>query len=201
MPQHLIIGGAIIRNLLTPKVFGVDGTIIVNILNETYDMKTLIIVRHAKSSWANIGEKDFDRPLNERGKKDAPEMAKKLLLANIKVDAFVSSTAKRARKTAKAFMEVLGIDKDEMILSDDLYNAPSNEFYNSIAQLDDVYNTIAIFAHNPGITDFVNTLCDNVKIDEMPTCGVFAVKIPITQWKDFKETEREFLFFKYPKED
>ncbi len=201
MLQHLIIGYAIIRNFLTSKVFSVDGIIIVNILNETYNMKTLIIVRHAKSSWANIGEKDFDRPLNERGKKDAPEMAEKLMQANIKIDAFVSSTAKRARKTAKAFIDVFGINKDEMILTDNLYNAPASEFYNSISHLNNVYGTVAIFAHNPGITNFVNTLCANVKIDEMPTCGVFAVKIPITRWKDFKETEREFLFFKYPKED
>lgn len=164
-------------------------------------MKTLIIVRHAKSSWANIGEKDFDRPLNERGKKDAPEMAERLMQANNKIDAFVSSTAKRARKTAKAFMDVFGLNKDEMILTDDLYNAPASEFYNSISHLNDVYNTVAIFAHNPGITNFVNTLCANVKIDEMPTCGVFAVKIRVTQWKDFNEGEKEFLFFKYPKED
>ena len=68
-------------------------------------MKTLIVVRHAKSSWANIGERDFDRNLNDRGKEDAPAMAEKLLHTKIKVDAFVSSPAKRARKTAKYFIE------------------------------------------------------------------------------------------------
>ena len=162
-------------------------------------MKTLIVVRHAKSSWANIGEKDFDRPLNERGKIDAPKMAEKLVKTNLKVDAFVSSTAKRARKTAKAFVEAYGRNKNEIILTNNLYNAPANVFYETVAALDDSNDTIALFAHNPGITDFVNTLC-KTHIDEMPTCAIFAVQVPITSWRDFKEAEKEFLFFKYPKE-
>jgi phosphohistidine phosphatase len=162
-------------------------------------MKTLIVVRHAKSSWANMGERDFDRTLNERGKADAPEMAKKLLDTNIKIDAFISSTAKRARKTAKAFIEVYGKTKDEIILFDDLYNAASNTFYETIAGIKDEHQAVALFAHNPGITDFVNTLC-NKHIDEMPTCAMFAVQIPITSWKHFTEANKEFLFFKYPKE-
>ena len=163
-------------------------------------MKTLIIVRHAKSSWAEIGQKDFDRPLNERGKKDAPEMAEKLLDAKINVDAFVSSSAKRARKTAKYFIKAFGKTKDEIILKEELYNAPRATFYETIAALNDQYESVAIFAHNPGITDFVNSLCDNMKIDEMPTCAVFAVKIPTNTWKEFATAEKEFLFFKYPKE-
>ncbi len=162
-------------------------------------MKTLIVVRHAKSSWANIGERDFDRSLNERGKTDAPQMAKKLLDTNIKIDAFISSTAKRARKTAKAFIEVYGKTKDELILEDDLYNAPAETFYKIIATLKDEQQAVVLFAHNPGITDFVNTLCAT-RIDEMPTCGIFAVQISITEWSDFKDAKKEFLFFKYPKE-
>lgn len=162
-------------------------------------MKTLIVVRHAKSSWANIGERDFDRNLNDRGKEDAPVMAEKLLHTKIKIDAFVSSPAKRTRKTAKAFIEAYGKTKKDIILSDDLYNASSSIFYETVNALNDEYDAVAVFGHNPGITDFVNTLC-NTHIDEMPTCSMFAVQIPITSWKNFKETEKEFLFFKFPKE-
>ena len=162
-------------------------------------MKTLIVVRHAKSNWANIGERDFDRGLSERGKTDAPQMAKKLLDTDIKIDAFISSTAKRARKTAKAFIEAFGKTKDDIILLDELYNAPAEKFYKIITGLKDEQQSIAIFAHNPGITDFVNSLCAT-RIDEMPTCGVFAVKIPVTDWQHFTEAKKEFLFFKYPKE-
>ena len=99
-------------------------------------MKTLIVVRHAKSSWANIGERDFDRTLNERGKEDAPLMAEKLVKANMKIDAFVSSSAKRARKTARAFAEAYGKTKHDIILSDDLYNAPAATFYETIETLE-----------------------------------------------------------------
>lgn len=162
-------------------------------------MKTLIVVRHAKSSWANIGERDFDRNLNDRGKEDAPVMAEKLLHTKIKIDAFVSSPAKRTRKTAKAFIEAYGKTKKDIILSDDLYNASSSIFYETVNALNDEYDAVAVFGHNPGITDFVNTLC-NTHIDEMPTCSMFAVQIPINSWKNFKETEKEFLFFKFPKE-
>ena len=162
-------------------------------------MKTLIVVRHAKSSWANIGERDFDRTLNERGKEDAPLMAEKLLKSNIKVDAFVSSSAKRARKTARAFAEAYGKTKHDIILSDDLYNAPATTFYETIESLQDDYKAVAVFAHNPGITDFVNTLCET-NIDEMPTCAMFAVQTPIIKWNEFKHAAKEFLFFTYPKE-
>ena len=144
-------------------------------------------------------ERDFDRNLNERGKQDAPQMAQKLLDTNIILDTFISSSAKRARKTAKSFIEAYGKTKNEIILSDDLYNAPSDAFYKTIATLKDEQQAVAIFAHNPGITDFVNTLCDT-HIDEMPTCGIYAVQVPITSWKHFEDADKEFLFFKYPKE-
>ncbi len=162
-------------------------------------MKILIVVRHAKSSWANIGEKDFDRPLNDRGKADAPLMAEKLRKTNIKIDAFVSSSAKRARKTAKAFAEAYGKTKHDIILTDDLYNAAAAAFYETIADLKDSDKAVALFAHNPGITDFVNTIGET-NIDEMPTCAIFAVQSPIKHWKDFKYAEKKFLLFTYPKD-
>lgn len=164
-------------------------------------MKTLIIIRHAKSSWADIGEKDFDRPLNERGKTDAPEMAEKLLASNIKIDAFVSSPAKRARKTCKAFMEVYSKDKKDMILVEDLYNATVATFYSVTANLKNDLTSVALFSHNPGISSFANSLCKNVDVDDMPTSAVFAVQTDINDWKDFENAEKMFLFFKYPKQN
>ena len=91
-------------------------------------MKTLLIIRHAKSSWDDFSIKDFDRPLNERGKKDAPMMAKRLLKKNISIDTFISSPAKRARKTAEAFVKEYK-EKDQLFFFDELYLAgPSNFF-------------------------------------------------------------------------
>src|SRR5215208_3658741 len=99
-------------------------------------MKTLILVRHAKSSWDAPGLSDFDRPLNERGKKDAPEMAERLKEKGIKVDQFVSSPAKRARKTAKYFAEVFGQSKDDILLVDVLYAANTSIFRKVVEELE-----------------------------------------------------------------
>jgi phosphohistidine phosphatase len=162
-------------------------------------MKSLYIVRHAKSSWDNIALPDFERTLNERGKKDAPEMAKRLLERKIKIDAFVSSPAKRAKKTAKLFIEAFGSDEDKIILVENLYHASGETFYEVISGLEDSNKHVALFSHNPGITDFVNTLCDGVRIDNMPTCAVFAIEIDTKKWSEFRTANKKFLFFDYPK--
>jgi phosphohistidine phosphatase len=161
-------------------------------------MKTLILVRHAKSDWGNPGLDDIDRPLNERGKRDAPAMAHRLLDKKIKIDAFISSPAKRAARTAKIFAEELGAKKKDIIFKKDLYLASPSAFYEVIADADDEFDTIAVFSHNEGITEFANQLTD-ARVDNIPTCGVFAVKVDSKSWKSFKEAKKEFWFFDYPK--
>ncbi len=161
-------------------------------------MKQLILVRHAKSDWSTLSLSDFDRPLNERGKRDAPMMAQRLLSKKIKIDAFVSSPARRARKTASVFAKEYKKDKGEIIFIEDLYAAPSEIFYEVIDKFDDRFDSVAIFSHNPGITDFANSLSDT-RIDSIPTCGIFAVKASIEKWKDFKKADKEFWFVDYPK--
>jgi len=162
-------------------------------------MKKLYIIRHAKSSWGDFSLPDFERPLNERGKTDAPVMARRLLDKKIKIDAFISSPAKRAKKTCKLFCSEFQVKEDKIIFIDKLYLAPAETFFEVIDDLDDKYEHVAIFAHNPGVTDLANRLCKDVHIDEMPTCSIFAVEADIKKWKDFKETEKKFLFFDYPK--
>ncbi|MGC4101068.1 SixA phosphatase family protein [Ferruginibacter sp.] len=161
-------------------------------------MKTLLIIRHAKSDQGFFGN-DFERPLNDRGKRDAPEMAKRIRSRNIAIDAFVSSPAVRAKKTAEFFCEVYNQKLSDIIFISSLYHAPAPEFYEVIRSLDDKYDTIAIFAHNPGITYFVNELVANTRVDNMPTAAVFAIQMPSGQWKDFASSKKEFLFFDYPK--
>lgn len=161
-------------------------------------MKSVIIIRHAKSSWDNVGESDFDRPLNERGKEDAPKMAKRLLEREVSIDAFISSSAKRARKTAALFIKEFDGDKEDIILVPELYLAGPDAFYDAIAKAPASANTIALFSHNPGITEFANELT-NVRIDDMPTCAIFAVKVDIKEWSQFKEADKQYWFFDYPK--
>ena len=158
----------------------------------------MLIIRHAKAETV-FTLNDFERPLNDRGKKDAPDMAGRLLQKKIKIDAFVSSPAKRAKKTAHLFGEVFGRTEDDIIFINALYHAPAEIFYEVIEQLNDGFDTVAVFAHNPGITDFVNSLTASVKIDNMPTCSVFAVNADINSWKGFSEAKKNFLFFDYPK--
>jgi phosphohistidine phosphatase len=141
---------------------------------------------------------DFERSLNERGKHDAPLMAKRIKDKKIEVDAFVSSPAKRAKKTAEIFMDEFDVKEKKLILIPSLYEATPDKFYDAIGNLKDKNDTVALFAHNPGITDFINSLeCSPVY--NMPTCGVYAFKIKIKNWKEFREGKKEFLFFDYPK--
>ncbi len=161
-------------------------------------MKTLLLVRHAKSSWNDLGLSDFDRPLNERGKTDAPQMAKRIKDKKLKPDLFISSPAKRAKKTAKIFMEVYDENKKNLVLIPSLYEASVSNFYGAIELIDEKYDVIALFSHNPGITEFANSLTE-YKIDNIPTCGVFAVSVKTKKWKDFKNSDKELLFFDFPK--
>lgn len=161
-------------------------------------MKQLLIIRHAKSSWELGVLNDFDRGLNDRGHKDAPEMAKRLIAKNIPINLFVSSTAKRALTTAIYFAETYNNKKEEIVQVPELYHATPNIFYEAIIKLDNNYQTVAIFSHNPGITEFVNQLT-KTQIDDMPTCGVFAIQIHTSSWANFKSAKKDFLFFYYPK--
>jgi phosphohistidine phosphatase len=161
-------------------------------------MKQLLIIRHAKSSWSNSLMGDFDRPLNDRGNRDAPDMAKRIIDRGIVLDAIVSSTANRAFSTAEYFAKAAGFKKKDIIPVDKLYHAPAHIYYEVIKQFNDSFKTVAMFAHNPGITDFVNELT-KTKIDDMPTCGIYAVKINIQSWADFESGDKQFWFFDSPK--
>ncbi|MBA2561320.1 MAG: histidine phosphatase family protein [Chitinophagaceae bacterium] len=164
-------------------------------------MKTLILIRHAKSSWDDPTLPDFDRPLNDRGKKDVPKMAKRLADKKVNIDAFISSPAKRAKKTTEIFIKEFDRDESDIILFPSLYHADVKDFYEAISVVDDKFKSIAVFSHNPGITSFANTLVEKAQIDNMPTCSVFAVNADIKNWSEFKDAKKEFLFFDFPKKD
>jgi phosphohistidine phosphatase len=161
-------------------------------------IKQLLIIRHAKSSWDIASMKDFDRPLNQRGLHDAPMMAKRLLDKKVTIDAFISSTAKRAFTTASYFAETFSVAEKNIIKVPNLYHAAPSIFYEVIKNIDDHFSSIAVFSHNPGITTFVNQLT-TTQIDDMPTCGIFGITIKTATWKDFATAEKAFWFFDYPK--
>lgn len=124
-------------------------------------------------------------------------MAKRVKEKGIELDHILSSPAKRARKTAKYFAEEFGFKKDFQLL-EPLYGATPTEFLQVVKEIDDRYSAVAIFSHNPGITDFASSLT-NVRVDDMPTCAVFALQVETDNWKEFAGAEKNFLFFDYPK--
>ena len=161
-------------------------------------MKTLLLVRHAKSSWDNLSISDEERPLNERGRKNAPEMASRLRKRKIDIDVILSSPAKRALTTAEYFAEEYGLKKNKLIIVPELYMAGKETFLNVIRNAPGKAVNVAVFSHNNGITEFANLL-SKTKVDDMPTCSVFAVKCPIRDWSEFDVGNNEYYFFDYPK--
>ena len=161
-------------------------------------MKTLLLVRHAKSSWDDAATKDFDRPLNDRGKRNAPEMASRLVKKKVDVSLLVSSPAKRAKTTAILFSGELKKKEGDIVFEKDLYQADADVFYSVISRINDKYDSVAVFSHNPGITDFANSLTE-MRVDNIPTCGIFAVNIQVEKWSEFAAGKKTFLFFDYPK--
>lgn len=162
-------------------------------------MRSVLFIRHAKSSWDDPLMSDFDRPLNDRGKKDAPQMAKYLFQKDIPIDYFISSPAKRAKKTASYFINEYGLKDDDIILKSELYLPTEKVFFDVVEAAPDSASHLAIFSHNPAITNFVNLLTSKIRIDDIPTCGIFGVKANIMHWKDFTKAPKEFWFFDYPK--
>lgn len=159
-------------------------------------MKKLFLVRHAKSSWTDMSLSDFDRPLNQRGKRDAPIMAEWLRERIGGIDALISSPAKRAKKTAKEFKSAFGI---EVEYHKSLYHADMDEIYSSIYSIPEQVNSVAIFGHNPGFTFFANEFSGDDYIDNVPTCGIVGIKTSVQSWTDFSPENAELEFFMYPK--
>jgi phosphohistidine phosphatase len=162
-------------------------------------MKTLYLVRHAKSSWDDISLGDFDRPLNERGKADAPRMGKRLKDKNIHPNVMISSGAKRAHATAKRIAEVLNFPKDAIKTDRTLYHAEPEQILEVIKAIADMNDSVMVFGHNPGLTDFVNQFGSDVEIDNIPTCGIVALRFQIDSWNKLSPKSGILLFFDYPK--
>jgi phosphohistidine phosphatase len=165
-------------------------------------MKTLYLIRHAKSSWDNPDLSDFDRPLNKRGEKDAPTMAKRLKEKQLTPDFMITSPAVRALDTCIAFAKILGYDKAKIKTDKRLYHASEDQILTVIRELKeherDEEEVVFLFGHNPGLTEFANSLL-NEYIDNIPTCGIVKATLQIERWKDADFGCGELGFFDFPK--
>jgi phosphohistidine phosphatase len=161
-------------------------------------MKTLYIVRHAKSSWDDLGVADFDRPLNARGERDAPRMGKRLKEKRVIPDLMLSSPAVRALVTCRKIAAVLGYAEEKIMTDKKLYHADEDTILSLVQSFHDKHDVVLLFGHNPGLTDFVNELTD-ARINNIPTCGIVACRIDVDSWRDAAWGEGEVLSFDFPK--
>ncbi len=159
-------------------------------------MKTLFIVRHAKSSWEYEGIKDIDRPLKKRGIEDAYLISKVLEKKVERPSVFVSSCANRALHTALIFSYTFNYPLANIKISKSLYSFSDGYLIKTVKALDDGFDSAIIFSHDHGISDFVNKFGDKV-IDHVPTCGVVGIEFKTKHWKNIKSGKT--LLTEFPK--
>jgi phosphohistidine phosphatase len=161
-------------------------------------MKYLYLIRHAKSSWDNPNQTDFERTLNERGEKDAPMMARLLKSKNILPDLIISSPATRAFTTAEIFAAHLNYISDSIKSDARIYEASTKNLADVIHEVDDNFNTVFLFGHNPGISNFANMI-SNQHVPDFPTCAVAGFELNIDEWSKAERYCGKLILFEYPK--
>jgi len=160
-------------------------------------MKKLFLIRHAKSSWADMNLDDFERPLNKRGKHDAPMMGKRLHKRGIKADLILSSSAKRAKKTAKKIAKEIGYSPFEIQFLETLYESNSRSMLEIIKQQNKSIDTLFMVGHNPELNTFAYKL---VGFDEnIVTCGIVEIGFRCEDWKDISAHNATMISYDFPK--
>jgi phosphohistidine phosphatase len=162
-------------------------------------MKTIYLVRHAKSSWDDPSLNDFDRPLNGRGKEDAPFMANLIKGKGIQPDALISSPANRAFTTARHFAKAMGMDKSDILQVKKIYEAYPEQLHEVITAIDDKQDIVFLFGHNPGFTSYVNRYTRDY-IPNMPTCSIVGLRSTAKSWAGIDPSNTEVTDFFYPKQ-
>lgn len=161
-------------------------------------MKNLVVIRHAKSSWDDPAAADIDRPLNKRGKRDAPFMGSLLKFRGLPPDRIVTSPAKRALKTARLIAEEVGYDPEAIDIRDAIYLGDAPFLIDLIQGLDDAWERVYLFGHNPDLTDLVNRLAGET-IANVPTCGVASIEFEVDSWSHIMAGTGRLAFLDYPK--
>lgn len=161
-------------------------------------MKTLCLIRHAKSSWNDEYVEDFERLLNARGLTDAPEMGRRLMQRGFQPSLILSSPAFRAMSTARRIARELAYDTQQIVADSRIYVAPANRLFELIQAMPDDVHTLALVGHNPGMHHLANYLT-GVAPDEFPTCAVFAIRFELISWREITPLCGKLLFYDFPK--
>lgn len=161
-------------------------------------MKTLIIVRHAKSSWNHPELSDRQRPLNSRGERDAPAMGKRIVDQGMRPSLIITSPATRAWTTARIIAAEIGYPTEFLQREDSLYLASLDDLLDAVVAQDAGFNSLMVVGHNPGLTEFANFLIPGLT-NNLPTAGVVSVQIDQDDWNLYQQPKAELLAFDYPK--
>ena len=161
-------------------------------------MRELFLLRHAKSSWDDPALSDFDRPLNERGKREAPLMGEHLAKLGVKPDLIVASPAKRAKKTAKIVAEKLGYDVERIVWKEGIYEASPQSLLYLVCSLPAEAKRVMLVGHNPGFTMLADMLGD-IAVDNIPTAGVVGIAFDAKSWDEACRSRGHTVLFDSPK--
>jgi phosphohistidine phosphatase len=167
-------------------------------LQQYYSMKTLYLVRHAKSSWETEGQEDFERPLNSRGRSDAPEMGRRLYLKGVKPQLILCSAAFRTLATARILARELAYPSDSISVSFRIYQANAGKLLDLLAEQSNAHESVLLVGHNPGMHE-LSVYLSGSPIAEFPTCTVAAIAFEIDSWKDLKRNSGKLLYVETPK--
>ncbi len=161
-------------------------------------MKILTLVRHAKSSWKDTSLRDRERPLNKRGRRDAPEMGRRIREHGIRPSLIVSSPAERAWTTARLIAAEIGYPLEFLQKERSLYLASVDDILDVVAAQDEGFNSLMVVGHNPGFTDFANFLCPGLT-NNLPTAGVVSVEFDRDDWQLYERPSIRLVVHDYPK--
>jgi phosphohistidine phosphatase len=161
-------------------------------------MKRLTLIRHGKSSWKDPDIADFDRPLNRRGKDDAPEMGRRLAARGERPDLIITSPAKRAVSTINRIAQEIGFTESRILRDCRVYEAGARDLLSIIQEIEDIHGSVVLCGHNPGLTELSNLVSD-LDIDNIPTCGIVSIEFPVDSWSDVAAVSGIVRYFDFPK--
>ena len=164
-------------------------------------IKRLTLVRHAKSDWTDRSLDDFDRPLNARGERDAPDMASRVAAAGLVPTLMISSTARRALETARVFADAVGYPRPRIRQADEAYLASPGELLDLVRKRGGTARHVMLFGHNPGISGFGAWLAGDDSLGEVPTCAVASLLVPVKRWSELEFGSARRDFYDFPKSE
>lgn len=162
-------------------------------------VKTLFLLRHAKSSWDFPELRDVERPLNTRGKQDAPLMGQWIKEHFAPPQLIISSHSVRTLATISKVAHELGVKGKEVRTDEKLFHASAAMIRKVMQAVSEEVESLMLVGHNPGFTDFANSLCPKHAVENIPTCGLYVVRFHSNSWKEATSGTAEFLCFQYPK--